>query len=497
MEDKKRFSDKRNLILCLLIALLGLGGYLSLSRRQHADQLEKPAGKVLQSTGEVQMRREIFQNWRSATKDSPLFNNSTVYTQAASEAVLRLHEVEVRLGEKTLIQIVEPEKKDEVWMDFGSFVVSAQEKRALTLKVGGKTMRLGFEKAQLQVLRSEEGLTEIRSLQGRIELEIDGKIQTVEAQSSLHFDLPNENSPPATELIARNQPPVEAPGVFPRMSRRIAASTDEHEQPPSEASLSAPTSASASASASAPPSPPADSSENKTSHRKWKPTSFQFGLGGNYIWAKEDSPYSNSELQGFSGPTVYAQVWMELSDSIGLDFSYLSVRSNVQAALYGVNARATVDWSSMSLGVFSKKGAGVPLLRAGLYRQELPLFFETDSQIILDRAQIYSLYLGYGRLIDLRPDLFFMWDGKFLLPVSSSASGSIESFKPGLGIEGTLGVYKCLSENWSLGVSSMLQYQPANYNAPYGSSGPSMGYSSQLLNISNQLRVIHGACGRY
>lgn len=486
MENRKRLSDKRNLILCLLIALFGLGGYLSLNRRQQ-DGIEKPAGKVLQSTGDVQTRRDKFQNWKNINKDSPLFNNSSVYTQVASEAILRLHDVELRIGEKTLIQVIEPEKRDEVWMDFGNFVVSANEKQALTLKVGGKIMRLGLEKSQVQVMRNEEGLTEIHSLQGRVELEIDGKIQTVEPQSMVQLELPYKNDPtsPIESILHLMTPRQKNEQEKTRMSQSLRTPASGQNQIPVQIPVQPPTAA------------PPESAEIKKFHRKWKPISFQFGLGGNYIRAKESSPFSNSELQGFSGPTIYAQAWMKLSESVGLDFSYLSVHSNVQASLYGVNARTAADWSSMSLGLFSKKEAGAPLLRAGLYRQELPLFFETNSSILLDRVQIYSLYLGYGRLTDLRPDLFFMWDGKVLLPMSTTRSGSIESFKPGIGIEGTVGIFKCLSDNWSYGVSSMLQYQPAHYNAPYDNSGVTAGYSSQMLNVSNQFRIIYGACGHY
>lgn len=193
----------------LIFSALTLGGAFlfrhSLNRDVQKSQEE--IGRIIEKSGNVTVKTGKTQGWLPAQDLNPVYNKTSVYTAAASQAAVQVRDTVIRIDEKTLIQLIDPQKKTELFMDFGGLHLSAKKKEEVILNVGGDRIKVSLNASTVRIKREKKSRTlKIESVTGQVKIESATKPAAIVAEGeALSLDIkPTETAPaePQPEPVA-------------------------------------------------------------------------------------------------------------------------------------------------------------------------------------------------------------------------------------------------------------------------------------------------------
>lgn len=167
---RKRFSyGSLNILFFSTLAVVGFYLLLMSDGEEKGDLVQ--VGRVVMEKGSVQIRKSRFSGWSTANENTPVYDRTTLYTRSKSEVKLQLRDSEVRIGENTLVQIVDPNRSNEINMDFGDVIVAGKKNEEVVINVGGERVRLKLNGGVAKVHHdSTHKKTVVEAVSGEVEV---------------------------------------------------------------------------------------------------------------------------------------------------------------------------------------------------------------------------------------------------------------------------------------------------------------------------------------
>ena len=174
-----------------LIAVAG-GYFLYSSFHQKNSEQALEIGQVVDQSGTVQMRQNRAQGWISADKNSPIYDKTSVFTENASHASIRVRDTIVEIDEKTLVQVLDPRNKTELTMDFGSLKLSSKKDEQIILNVGGERLKISLKSSTVKIQREKKtGSLKVTGGAGLVRIESDHRRSfDIALGQEIHLDPP-------------------------------------------------------------------------------------------------------------------------------------------------------------------------------------------------------------------------------------------------------------------------------------------------------------------
>lgn len=192
MRWKSRFSKTEAVNILLFLGVTAVGSYaLFREGRVTSASDEIKIGTILDKQGVVEMRTGRAQGWIPASVSSNVYDQSSIYTQAASSASVQLKGSVVQIEEKTLVQIRDPQQRPELFMDFGSLQFSSKTSDKVILNVGGERLELTLDGSAVKVTNDKKTGLKVVSLSGKSRVvSRSGKKLELEAGQALNLETP-------------------------------------------------------------------------------------------------------------------------------------------------------------------------------------------------------------------------------------------------------------------------------------------------------------------
>ncbi len=410
--------------------------------------------------------------WFDNDVGTALPEETAVYSGAGSRTHLEMKDgSRIELGENTLV-VLRSRNGPEIDVSFGMLNTNLPPHAKLRIRNGRRVINLdGAVNPSSVVIRKAEGKLEIFSASGEVYAETEGHREAIGETPIAYNDspLPEHPAPLKPTRIPRALAAlreVRSPSV----SRAPAAV----EIPREEAKSIAPV---------LPAKKP-----------KGPPNLFvALGAGLNYLnFAQTGVEVQNIEYASAQGPSYSFLMRAQVSDAVAIEGVHSSQPGKIKSSQVSVT-NANFNWSYQSLEAIYGMPSGFTV-RGGFQRHTLPyLQVVTLTRLeVRDYTQtMASIGAGYAwkRLDKWRPQVFL----RYQVPIAfSESNGDQLQNEARFAFDGSLGVNRILSRNFTLGMFWYGQWHEYDYSMFNPSTGlPDSGQSKYFFS-NLELRLEYG-----
>lgn len=143
------------------------------------------AGEVLEFKNSVKRKTTQIFSWFDTFKGDSLYNGDSIFTYENSSADVLVFGNKVSLSENTLIRISDT-KDQTIDLEKGSVDATTVEGEFLTLSIAGEKVRVGGNKAKIQISKTEQG-KRITVKDGQAQLKIGDQTIKMDKQESINL----------------------------------------------------------------------------------------------------------------------------------------------------------------------------------------------------------------------------------------------------------------------------------------------------------------------